>query len=153
MAGRPAKSATVKTGKCSNQENLDRMNMENSLRGNAKNVKPAYELTPEQKKIFNRIRKVLAEAGVLGELHNYVLTTTAVALDRLRYLDEMANNDPSLVTDKDHVLVRDKYNSQFIKGCNELGLSPQSCAKLGLAAAQGKQRKADPLLEILADDD
>ena len=48
---------------------------------------------------------------------------------------------------------RSKYMADFYRCCNELCLSPQARAKLGVAAAKAKAQEKDPLLAILQDDD
>lgn len=149
---RPAKPADAGTGKIGKQKKTDRKNAENSLKGDAKNVQPAYKLTKNQRKIFNSIRKILNDAGVLGELDTYVLTATAVAADRLSEIDMKVNDNPGLMIDKDVVGTRGKYWSDFRQGCNELGLSPQARAKLGIVAAANKAKENDPLLDALKDD-
>lgn len=151
--GRPAKPAQAGTGKIGKQEKSDRKNAENKLKGSPKSVKPAYELTKNQKKIFNTIRKILSDAGVLGELDAYVLTATAVAADRIAEIDLKVNKTPSLMMHKDTAAVRGKYWSDFRQGCNELGLSPQARAKLGIVAAFNKSKENDPLAEMLGGDD
>ena len=45
---------------------------------------------------------------------------------------------------------RAKYTQDFYRGCNELGLSPQSRAKLAISIAE---RETDPLLDALGDDE
>ena len=151
--GRPAKPAQAGTGKIGKQEKSDRKTAENKLKGQSKNVKPAYELTKNQKKIFNTIRKILSDAGVLGELDAYVLTATTVAADRIAEIDLKVNKNPSLMMDKDTAAVRGKYWSDFRQGCNELGLSPQARAKLGIVAAANKSKESDPLASMLGSDD
>lgn len=150
---RPAKPADAGTGKIGNQRKNDRKNAENALKGDEKNVQPAYKLSKNQRKIFNTIRKILSEAGVLGELDSYVLTATAVAADRIAEVDLQVNENPSLLLDKDMAGVRGKYWSDFRQGCNELGLSPQARAKLGIVAAANKAKENDPLARILAGGD
>jgi P27 family predicted phage terminase small subunit len=151
--GRPAKPVAATTGKSGKQTKSDRENAENKLKGDAKNVQPAYKLTSIQRKVFNAIRKVLQDAGVLGELDAYVLTATAVAFARVQEIDLIVNDEPRLLFDKDRVGVREKYWSAFCRGCNELGLSPQARAKLGIVAAGNKARENDPLAKFLAGDD
>jgi len=151
--GRPAKPADAGTGKIGKQEKTDRKNAEKKLKGSGKSIEPAYELTKNQKKIFNFMRKILLEADVLGALDRYVLTATAVAADRIAEIDEKVNRNPSLLMDKDTTAVRGKYWSDFRQGCNELGLSPQSRAKLGIVAAANKSKEKDPLTALLTGDD
>ena len=150
---RPAKPADAGTGKIGKQEKNDRKTAEKNLKGNAKNVQPAYKLTKNQRKIFNAIRKILEEADVLGELDTYVLTATAVAADRIAEIDLKVNQNPALMLDKDTAGVRGKYWSDFRQGCNELGLSPQARAKLGIVAAANKSKEKDPLTALLSGDD
>lgn len=151
--GRPAKPVAATTGKSGKQTKSDRKNAENKLKGDAKNVQPAYKLTSSQRKIFNSIRKVLQEAGVLGELDAYVLTATAVAIDRVQEIDLIVNEDENLLFDKDKISARKEYWAAYCRGCNELGLSPQARAKLGIVAAGNKARENDPLAKFLAGDD
>lgn len=151
--GRPAKPVAATTGKSGKQTKTDRENAENKLKGDAKNVQPAYKLTAKQRKVFNAIRKVLQDAGVLGELDAYVLTATAVAFARVMEIDLIVNEQERLLFDKDRVGVREKYWTAFCRGCNELGLSPQARAKLGIVAAGNKVRENDPLAKLLAGDD
>lgn len=151
--GRPAKPVVAGTGKIGKQAKNDRENAEKSLKGNAKNVQPAYKLTTSQAKVFKAIRKVLQDAGVLGELDAYVLTATAVAFARVQEIDLIVNENERLLFDKDRLSARDKYWSAFCRGCNELGLSPQARAKLGIVAAGNKSRENDPLAKLLAGDD
>ena len=150
---RPAKPADAGTGKIGKQAKNDRKNAENTLKGDAKNVQPAYKLTKNQRKIFNFMRKILTEADVLGALDKYVLTATAVAADRIAEIDERVNKNPTLLMDKDITSVRGKYWSDFRQGCNELGLSPQARAKLGIVAAANKSKEKDPLTALLSGDD
>ena len=151
--GRPAKPAVAGTGKIGKQTKSDRENAEKSLKGDTKNVQSAYKLTSSQRKLFNAIRKVLQDAGVLGELDAYVLTATAVAFARVQEIDLIVNEDPRLLFDKDRLAAREKYWSAFCRGCNELGLSPQARAKLGIVAASNKSKENDPLAKLLAGDD
>ena len=150
---RPAKPADAGTGKIGKQEKSDRKYAENTLKGDAKKVQPVYKLTKNQRKIFSAIRKILDDAGVLGELDTYVLTATAVAADRIAEVDLQVNENPALMLDKDMAGIRGKYWSDFRQGCNELGLSPQARAKLGIVAAANKAKENDPLTQILTGDD
>ena len=78
---RPAKPADAGTGKIGKQAKNDRKNAENTLKGDAKNVQPAYKLTKNQRKIFNAIRKILSDAEVLRYV-SFALTCTITALLR-----------------------------------------------------------------------
>ena len=150
--GRPAKSAKNQNSNLTKQEVDARASTEVELRGDGECIQPAYVLSRRQRAIFNYIVAQYAAIKVLGNLDSYVLTMTAVAIDRVSMLDKDANKDPSLILNPRHGDARKKYMSDFWRGCNELCLSPQSRAKIGIAAAQAAKAK-DPLAEALLDDD
>ena len=68
-------------------------------------------------------------------------------------IDADANKNIAHKTDKDTVTARSKYMADFYRCCNELCLSPQARAKLGVVAAKSKAQEKDPLLAALQDDD
>lgn len=150
---RPAKSAKTKSGVIPLEDTAARIEAEEALRGTADHIEPAYELNAEQEGIFRFIVKEYEAAGVLGNLDAYVLTMTAVAIDRVAALDKEMNRAPILLTDKEYYTARGKYMSDFWRGCNELCLSPQARAKIGIVAAQAARKERDALAEALADDD
>lgn len=113
---------------------------------------PSY-LTPSQRKIFNKIKKLLVDAGAAGSCDGWVIAFCAVAIDRVAEIDDMANDVPGKRTDKDIVAARSKYMADFYRCCNELCLSPQARAKLGVAAARAKAQEKDPLAAILEEND
>lgn len=61
----------------------------------------------------------------------------------------LINNNPELLTDKDIMAIRKGYTQDYFRLCNELGLSPQSRAKLGSLSLQKDQQNNDVLLKIL----
>ena len=77
------------------------------------------------------------------------LAECAVVIDRLQQLEMLINNNPELLTDKDIMAIRKGYTQDYFRLCNELGLSPQSCAKLGSLSLQKDQQNNDVLLKIL----
>lgn len=151
--GRPAKITGTKTGKIGKQETAERAEVEDRLRGDDENICPAYELTDSQRKIFDFIRQQLQDASVLGVLDVYVLTVTAVSIDRVSNIDVMLNQDATLIMRKEYYTARGKYMADFWRGCNELCLSPQARAKIGIAAAAAAAKKEDPLAKMLGGDD
>lgn len=156
MGGRPAKAIKTATGARTKQVKELRESAEKRLRGgkNGENVKvicPAY-LTDAQKYIFDKIRTLLKDAGVLGSVDGYMIAVCAVSIDRVRDIDKKMN-DEGKICDKDAVLARSKYLSDFYRSCNELGLSPQARAKLGVLAAGKKAEEKDPLVKALSDDE
>lgn len=145
---RPAKAVTTRSGNINSSEKQARENTENKLRGKMK-VTPTAELTKEQKKIFDKIKGLFEATDLLGELDCYVLTEAAVVIDRLRTIDEAINKDPDLMYDKDVRMTRKEYMQNFFRLCNELSLSPQSRAKMGIIAAGKADAENDPLFKIL----
>lgn len=63
------------------------------------------------------------------------------------------NQEPERIIDTDLRKVKEAYDKDFFRCCNELSLSPQSRAKLSNLNFQSQQD--DPLLKLLseADDD
>ncbi len=102
--------------------------------------------------IFCKIRDVYQKVDLLGELDCYVLAECAVVIDRLQQLEMLINNNPELLTDKDIMAIRKGYTQDYFRLCNELGLSPQSRAKLGSLSLQKDQQNNDVLLKILEGD-
>lgn len=150
---RPAKSASVSRRKIGKGEKEVRQNVENSIRGEAVRPEPPEGLTEDQKRIFNFIVDGLASGDILGRLDVFVLESTAVAIDRLRTINRMIDNEPGLILHTATQNSRAKYQADLWRGCNELCLSPQARAKLGNLAAQKAKEQKDPLMEALKDDD
>ncbi len=151
--GRPAKSVKVKTGAIASDEAAVRSSVEDKLRGEAVKPEPPDGLTPGQKKIFQFIVDGLAAGEILGKLDVFVLESTAVAVDRLRIINGMIDENPDLLLSTALQNNRAKYQSDLWRGCSELCLSPQARAKLGGLAAQKAKESKDPLLEALRPDD
>ena len=83
----------------------------------------------------------------------FALESTAVAVDRLRTINGMIDEDPDLLLNSALQSSRAKYQSDLWRGCSELCLSPQARAKLGGLAAQKAKESRDPLVEALGADD
>ena len=124
-----------------------------SVEVSAVSPEPPEGLTVEQREIFQFIVDGLTAGEILGRLDVFVLESTAVAIDRLRSINRMIDEDPRLLLSTALQNSRAKYQSDLWRGCNELCLSPQARAKLGGLAAQKAREKKDPLLEALQDDD
>lgn len=78
-----------------------------------------------------------------------VADISAIAIDRLRTIDEQINSIPTLMIDKDIISARKAYTQEFFRCCNELSLSPQARAKIGSLNFSKKKEQTDPLLQIL----
>ena len=150
---RPSKSVRVKTGAIAGDDAAIRLHVEDKLRGECSPPEPPENLTADEREIFQFIVDGLVESDILGRLDVFVLESTAVAIDRLRYINGMIDNEPALVAHTGLQGARSKYQSDLWRGCNELCLSPQARAKIGSLAAQKAKEKKDPLMAALSDDD
>jgi phage terminase, small subunit, putative, P27 family len=113
---------------------------------------PSY-LSKEQKKIYKFIIDELQATGILTNLDVYILSTCAIAVDRLQTIETIINKNIGNLANKDLMSAKDKYTKDLYRCCNELSLSPQSRAKLGNLALDNKEKKEDPLLKALREDD
>ena len=150
---RPSKSVRVKTGAIASDVEAVRQDVEDKLRGENVPPDPPADLTDGQREIFQFIVSGLVASDILGQLDVFALESTAVAIDRLRYINGLIDADPGLVMHTGLQNARAKYQSDLWRGCNELCLSPQARAKIGSLAAQKQKKEKDPLLAALSDDD
>ncbi len=146
---RPAKPIELQTRHNTKADKNARQQVQDSLKGDVEYVAPPYPLTDSQLLIFCRIRDVYQNVDLLGELDCYVLAECAVVIDRLQQLEMMINDNPDLLTDKDIMSIRKGYTQDYYRLCNELGLSPQSRAKLGSLSLQKDKQNNDKLLTLL----
>ena len=126
-----------------------RKSVQNSLKGDSSCIVPPYKLSDSQLNIFNKIRDVYDKADLISELDIYTLAECAVVIDRLQQLEMMINDNPDLLVNKDIMSIRKGYTQDYYRLCNELGLSPQSRAKLGSLSLQKDKQNNDILLNIL----
>lgn len=151
---RPAKSVNVQSGEMRIDTAQERREIENKLKGDsAVEVKPAFELNERQTAIFDRIRRMFDKVGLLGELDCYVLTEAAVVIDRLNQIEKHLNERPDLLYDRDICNTRKEYMQNFFRICNELSLSPQSRAKMGIIASNKDSEDSDPILRIFGSEE
>ena len=146
---RPCKSAKVLT-ECSQtkEEMNERIEQEERLKGKGELRPPDY-LNERQLQLFWFIVNNLEEAGLLGALDTFILTTCVIAIDRLEFIEKRINDKPSLMHNKECMKIKDTYTKDFIRCCNELSLSPQSRAKLANINMIAQQNAEDPLLQLL----
>ena len=85
---------------------------------------------------------------MLGSADVNIIAVTAIAIDRINTIEEMVNNDVRLLKNTRLMGTKDRYTKDFFRGCNELGLSPQSRAKF--ANIKASKKEDDPLMKILA---
>ncbi len=122
---RPSKSVRVKTGAIASDVEAVRQDVEDKLRGENVPPEPPADLTDGQREIFQFIVSGLVASDILGQLDVFVLESTAVAIDRLRYINGLIDADPGLVMHTGLQNARAKYQSDLWRGCNELCLAPQ----------------------------
>lgn len=145
---RPCKPASVLTDKSQTKAEIEQRNkIEKQLRGESTNLTPPKYLSINQRKVFKQIVGLLKDSGILGKLDTYILETTAIAIDRLHFIETAINDDTEKLSDSRFMASKDKYTKDFFRGCNELGLSPQSRAKIANISAEKSQ--SDPLVETL----
>lgn len=152
---RPAKAVNVQTKNLTNAEKEAREFLESAVKGRPGDLSPPGHLTETQKGVFRNIVEGLEDSGILGALDVYILTTCAIAIDRLASIESEINAHRGLLSDSAYMGSKDKYTKDLYRCCNELCLSPQARAKLGSLAAQAARQKEDPLLRAmeLSDDD
>ena len=115
-------------------------------------IPPDY-LSEQQKNIYSFIIDELKRTGILTNLDVYILSTCAIAVDRLQTIETIINKNIGSIVNKDLMSAKDKYTKDLYRCCNELSLSPQSRAKLGNLARENKDKEEDPVLKALREDD
>lgn len=144
---RPTKAAATSSWHMTTQEKQARLAGESKLRGSGGRPTPPKYLTDDQKKIFRSVVKQLEPAGTLCKLDADILVSYAVAKAALNDINAKIAEQPVCLTDREIISARRQYSSEYFRCLNELGLSPQSRAKMANMAAQAQA--ADPLLEAL----
>lgn len=148
---RPSKSVNVINKNLLKEERKIRQETETKIRGKSDKLKPPDYLTEPQKETFNFIKRELKESELLGNLDIFILAHTATCADRLSNMEKQINNDNSLLENSSFMSTKDKYSKDLFRCCSELCLSPQSRAKIALAASKPQQNKKS-ILDILSDD-
>lgn len=152
---RPCKPARVLTDKSQTKAEIaERDAIEQKLRGEKVKLTPPKYLSSDQKKVFRRIVSWLKDSDILGSADVNIISVTAIAIDRISGIEQMVNEKPELLLNTALMGTKDRYTKDFFRGCNELGLSPQSRAKF--ANIKATKKEDDPLMKILSaaiDDD
>lgn len=146
---RPAKLTTITSKNLTKAEREVRRTAEKKLAGNAENLKAKSYLTGKQKRVFDYIVNELKAAGVVGSLDIYILTQTAITIDRLRTIEEFINQNPDKLYSTSVINSRTKLMGDFLKCCAELSLSPAARAKMGTLAVANKKGEKDALNSLL----
>lgn len=153
IVARPCKNVNLLSKHLTKEEKENRQENENNLKGKADNIFPPDYLTSNQVALFDYIKNELAESNLLSNLDIYILSSCVIAIDRLQAIESMINKKPGLIMNNQLMSAKDKYTKDFYRCCNELSLSPQSRAKLANINIQAQEKKEDPLLQALMDDD
>lgn len=146
---RPAKAINTQSRHNTKEEIAKRQEVETKLKGSSDKISPPAYLTREQKTLFMYIVKELDASGILGNLDIFILSTCAIAIDRLQSIEKQINANISLLGDRALMSANEKYTKDLYRCCSELSLSPQARAKIGSINVQAEMKAKDPLLEIL----
>ena len=147
---RPCKSAKVLSECSQTKEEIDtRVQKEELIRGKADKLTPSMELTESQLYLFNFIVGELKASEILSNLDIFLLTKTAIAIDRLHYIESIVNKNPKALFNKDIMSKKDSYDKDFYRCCNELCLSPQSRAKIANININTKNAEEDAVIKAL----
>ena len=151
---RPCKVIQSQSRHNTKAEIEERKQAEESLKCKNDKIKEAPQhLNKNQVEIYEYIINELADTEILNNLDIYILTACCIAVDRLTYIEDLINKKPTALLNKDLMSAKDKYTKDLYRSCNELSLSPQSRAKLGSLALANKDKREDPLLQALRDDE
>lgn len=146
---RPTKPIDVTVGTYTKEEVKLRQEQEKMLKGSADNIAPSEYLNEEQKAYFIEVVEHYEAAGILSNLDVAIIEQYAKARHALDYIDQKMIDNPSYMLDKNLMIQREKWEKSFNRASNELGLSPQSRAKLGNINVKKANDEADPLLKAL----
>lgn len=151
---RPAKVIESQSRHNTKAEIEARKVAEEKVKGLADKIeKPPTYLNKDQKKIYKFIVNELKATNLLTNLDVFILSTCAIAVNRLQTIETLINKNVGSIINKDLMSSKDKYSKDLYRCCNELSLSPQSRAKLGSLALSNKAKEEDPLLKALSQDD
>lgn len=150
---RPSKDVNLMSKHLTKEEKENRLEQQEQLKGKADNINPPEYFNENQVNLFNYIKSELEESKLLCNLDVYILSSCAIAIDRLQFIETKINKNPGLIMQNQFMSAKDKYTKDFYRCCNELSLSPQSRAKLANVNLQAKKDKEDPVLNALKDDE
>lgn len=149
---RPAKPIELQSRHNTKTEIEQRKKIQDILKGDTEEsgILPPFELSEEQQEIFDLLINAYKKAEILGNLDGYIIAEGAVVIDRLREIERRINEDPGMMFLDNVRNTRKEYVQNFFRVCNELGLSPQSRAKLGSLIVQKDKTDSDPVMQILS---
>lgn len=153
---RPCKVISSQSRHNTKAEIEERKQAEESLKGKNDKIKPApkiLKLNDEQIIIYNYIVDELVDTDILNNLDIFVLGACAEAVEGLINIRTIINKNPAAKFNNKIIRAKDTHSKDFYRCMNELSLSPQSRAKLGSLALANKEKREDPLLKALQEDD
>ena len=131
------------------EEKDRRLAVENAFKsGGDVTIEPPDYLDVDQLKAFDFIESALREADVLSKLDTVTITQAAVAICMLE-----RSNMRVISYDDKFVATHERLVRTYLKLCDELCLSPQARAKLGVLVANKQKERQDPLLNVLQQGD
>lgn len=146
---RPTKSVKALSQYSQTKEEIAlREAAEEKLKAEGEIVAPGW-LNKRQKEIFTEIVSWLKDTEMLAVNDIYILTKTAVAIERIETIEKEINDKgfEDGISSEGLSLLK-QYTSDFYRGCNELCLSPQSRAKLANAVSvKEKQKPLEAIIE------
>lgn len=131
------------------EEYQARKEQETRLKGSSDNILPSEYLNDEQKEMFNNLVDNLRASDILSNSDVPLIDNFVIAVWNIERINSITNRDPDQVFNKDLISARKHYMEDFKRLSNELGLSPQSRAKLGNINTKTKDDEKDPLLNAL----
>ena len=144
---RPTKSAAVLSQYSQTKDEIrQRVEGEEKLKGGDA-PPPPERLKEKQKEIYLRIVECLRESGMLCLNDEWILSKTAIAIERLETIERLINENEENLKDRELLAAQKIYTGDFYRGCNELCLSPQSRAKM--ANADVGKEEFEPLKGLL----
>lgn len=147
--GRPAKPVAISSGKISKETKNKRKETEEKLRGDFQKVLPPAWLNERQRQVFEYVAGELAGGKIVSNVDVFVLTSFAVAVDRLEDIEKSINSKPDMMFDKSLLKAKARYTADFNTGIKELSLSPQARAKLGGINIVAEKEDKDEVSKIL----
>ena len=149
---RPAKAVSTMSKHLTEEEKQKRIIAEQIMQGNSDRLVAPEHLSYSQKDNFDFIVQSLNESKLLGNIDIFILTQTAIVIDRLTEIEKKINDCPELLCDAKFMATQDRYSKQFARCCNELSLSPQSRAKLSIQITNPNDKKKT-IMDMLNDDE
>jgi P27 family predicted phage terminase small subunit len=149
------KPATARTGKTGKVEKSKREEVENTLKSEKEiSNKAPTGLSDNGKDIYKEIINLMPK-GFLNGADTYTVSIVAEALDRMQTAQKRLNSEglfTEMGEERDASKSYERYSKIFDKFGGKIGLSPRDRAALA-ALMLKDEKKEDPLMAILADDD